>query len=268
MLALIMPSWFLPLVYKLLLLAFVVLSFRGFRKHWKAIKQEPEPNPSANKKQNAESFRPKLDLDIETSPILKGENCANSEAKPYYLTLDTESFDAIEELDTFTSQEAHSPIIALSWQVLDENKNLIREETHIIRRQGVMTDKAKSIHLISEEALHQGESLETVLRSFGQELEQVKVLVAHNLDYHLLAIRSAFDECELDAHLLNDKSLICTMMKGLELGFKRRKNGERAYPALEELFAHLYFSRPKIKLSYRSKTLRDIRLVSACLRRL
>ncbi len=272
MFALSLPSWFFPLVYKLFLLSFLVLTFLNFRKYSrkdkdKRTRKKGEPLWTKDGKQEP-SFRPKLDLDIETSPLINSTERAGSDAKPYYLVLDTESFDAIEEEDKFSPDTKLSPIIALSWQVLDQNKNLILEESHIIRREGTMTDKAKAIHLISDNALHQGEDLCEVLKAFAQDLEQCSVLVAHNLEYHLLALRSAMGECAMTDELLNQKSYVCTMMKGLELGFKRRANGERAYPKLDELFAHLYFARPRIELTYRSKTLRDIRLVSASLRRL
>ncbi len=272
MFALSLPSWFLPLVYQLLLLSFVLITFLNFRKHRRRAKHRSKRKKgealwTKGGKQES-SFRPKLSLDLDTSPILNQPKLASSQAKPYYLAFDTESFDAIEEGENFSLDTKLSPIIALSWQVLDQNKNLILEESHIICREGKMTQEAKAIHLISEEELHQGEDLEQVLKLFMQEFERCSVLVAHNLDYHLLALRSAMNECSMNDEPLNEKSYICTMMKGLELGFKRRANGERAYPALDELFAYLYFARPRIELTYRSKTLRDIRLVSSCLRRL
>ncbi len=217
----------------------------------------------------SESFRPKLSLDIETSPIINPSERASSEAKPYYLIFDTESFDAIEERDDIELHEGRrSPIIALSWQILDQNKNLILEESHIIRRKRRMTDKAKAIHHITEGELRRGDDLTEVLNRFCEVLHQCPVVVAHFLDYHIEAVRWACSERGLDNRIFFDKEYICTMMKGLELGFKRRANGERAFPKLDELFAYLYFARPNIELHYRSKTLRDIRLVSASLRRL
>lgn len=214
------------------------------------------------------SFRPKLELDVDSSPILNPHYLKEvSDDTPYFLVFDTESFDAIEEDKDFSLSEL-SPIIALSWQLLNKNKQLLHETSYVIRRSGTMTDKAKAIHLITDKEIHQGAKLEGVLTLFLADLIKSKVLVAHNLHYHLEALYFAMAECCLDDKEIKQKNLLCTMMKGLELGFKRRQNGERLYPALDELFAYLYFARPRIKLTYQSKTLRDIRLVSACLRRL
>ncbi len=230
----------------------------------KAKKQAPQ----------GKTFRPKLSIDVETSPILNPINkqsrrkTGNTCSSATFLVIDTESFDAIEVEDGEIKEPKYSPIIALSWQVLDQDKRLIKEASHIVRRSGTMTAKAKAIHLITERHLAQGEELQEVLKLFTKDLRSCPVLVAHNLNYHLQALCSAYAEYSLDDTELLGKTYLCTMMKGLEIGFKRRKNGERLYPSLGELFAYLYFARPSVKLTYTSKTLRDIRLVSACLRRL
>ncbi len=223
---------------------------------------------SQNKALNCPSFRPKLQLDIDTSPVINPATKGKVSEEAYYLVFDTESFDAIEEEDDFSYSQSHSPVIALSWQVLNKEKRCLSEASYIIRRGGQMSDTAKAIHLITDEELHSGKEINEVMDLFISAVQSSPCLVAHNLDYHLGAIRSLFAECGLDDSPLNEKVYLCTMMKGLELGFKRRANGERLYPALDELFAYLYFGRRHIDLTYRSKTIRDIRLCSACLRRL
>ena len=52
---------------------------------------------------------------------------------------------------------------------------------------------------------------------------------------------------------------------GRQLGFKHMKD-TALYPSLDELFGYLFFKRMHLPLSYRSKTVRDIKLVAACLR--
>ena len=54
---------------------------------------------------------------------------------------------------------------------------------------------------------------------------------------------------------------------GRSLGFKRSASGEVLYPRLSELFGQLYFARPSLRVRYTSKTVRDVRLCAASLRR-
>lgn len=213
----------------------------------------------------AESFRPRLRLSIEESELF-GLGAGSPNA-PYYLVLDTETFDAI---DPEMPQEAWSPsrIVALSWQLTDRAGQAIKEESHTLRQAGTMQPEAVRIHGISNEQMQQGEAPLLVLHKLMQDLEEAEIVVAHNAWFHLSTLTAELQAHGLDTSTLEGKSYICTMEWGRDLGCKIGGDGRKLYPRLDELFGFLYFGRLAVPISYRSKTLRDVRLVAACLRRM
>ncbi len=209
-------------------------------------------------------FTPLKALDIDEHKLLRPEvNEVTGQA--YFFVFDTESFDVIRQEE---EESLPSPLVALSWQILDAQHKLIEECSYIIKQEGTLSAEAQNIHLISPKEIAEGEDENSVLELFFQALEPCSVLVAHNVDYHLRSIEYACQRQGMSSEGLKKKKFLCTMQKGLELNFKHSWDGRRLYPALDELFGYLYFSRPKISIRYRKKTLRDIRLVSACLRKL
>ena len=95
-----------------------------------------------------------------------------------------------------------------------------------------------------------------------------KTIVAHNLQFHKTVLASDLERLGLSAlatQLAHYPNGVCTMEWGRQLGFKHMKD-TALYPSLDELFGYLFFKRMHLPLSYRSKTVRDIKLVAACLR--
>ncbi len=223
-----------------------------------------EDRPRGQDKLQSEAFRPRLEVDVDSSALTRLSPSGAQEA--YWLVLDTETFDAIDTEQG--AQGAVSPIVALSWQLLDRHYGLIEEHSYIVRRSGTMTDDAVDIHGISNAMLEQGETPQSVYSHFATAVERAAVLVAHNLDFHLQSLATDLDEAHALRQRLYALPRLCTMHMGRDLGFKVGVQGHLLYPRLDELFGFLYFQRPTIKLSYSSKTLRDVRLVSACLRAL
>ena len=164
---------------------------------------------------------------------------------------------------------APSPIILLSWQVLDATGACLSEETHLIRRSASITEEATALHGITTELMEsEGEELRPVLERLLQAVSEAKVLVAHNVRFHRTLVLSELEAVGLPTASLEVLPTLCTMERGRVLGFKRRASGEAAYPKLSELFGYLYLHQPAVHVCFRHKGLRDVRLCAACLRQL
>lgn len=213
------------------------------------------------------AFRPRLEVDVDRSEILRPP-LVPPHSLPYYLVLDTETFDAIEPSSLDEQGKFVSPLVALSWQLTDQAGRPIREESLIVRQRGAMQAEAIAIHGITNEQMAQGIEAEDALRLLCQDLTLAETIVAHNAAFHLGIIRHELLRLGLSAQPLEGKPQICTMLWGSALGFKTSARGQALYPNLSELFAYLHYGRLHCSLRYTSKTLRDVRLCSACLRSL
>ena len=223
---------------------------------------------------SAHSYRPPrgrgtpvlVEVDVDSSPLFDCK--ASPEAPPHYLVFDTETLDVLHEEEVGEDVEP-SPLILLSWQVLDATGACLSEESHLIRRTAPITEEATSLHgITTEEMEREGEELRPVLKRFLQAVSRVKILVAHNVRFHRTLVRSELSAVGLPTEPLEALPTLCTMERGRVLGFKRRDTGEALYPKLSELFGYLYLHEPEVSIRFRQKGLRDIRLCAACLRQL
>lgn len=210
-----------------------------------------------------------VEVDVDSSPLFVAT--APAEAPPYYLVFDTETQDVLHEEEDgrlHKDQElAPSPLILLSWQVLDEVGSCLSEETHLIRRSCPITPEATALHHITTEQMDQeGEELRSVLLRFLEVAETCQVLVAHHLRFHLRLLFSELEAVGLPKDGLEALRTLCTMERGRILGFKRSTSGEATYPKLSELFGYLYLHQPEVHVRFRQKGIRDVRLCAACLR--
>lgn len=212
-----------------------------------------------------------VEVDVDSSPLFVAT--APTEAHPYYLVFDTETQDVLHEEEEgrlHKDQElAPSPLILLSWQVLDESGSCLSEETHLIRRSSPITPEATALHHITTEQMtKEGKELRSVLLRFLEVAATCQVLVAHHLRFHLRLLFSELEAVGLSKGTLEDLPTLCTMERGRILGFKRSASGEATYPKLSELFGYLYLHQPKVHVRFHQKGLRDVRLCAACLRQL
>lgn len=235
-----------------LLLALGLLLRRGLR----ARSSHPTPSNTP-----PPAFRARVAVDIDTSQLTTPRFI--HQGTPYVLVVDTETFDAIPDEPEIALQ-TFSPAVALSWQILDRGGNCLGEYSHILRRSGMMADDAIDLHGISNDAMHRGEDPRAVYSRLLADAQLVECIAAHNLAFHLGTICEDLHRLAIPDQALRLLSGICTMEHGRSMGFKRYE-GRALYPRLDELFAWCYFGRLNIELSYTSKTLRDVRLVAACL---
>lgn len=219
----------------------------------------PQPSPAPP------PFRPTSLIELERSALCTPTPAPKGVA-PMWLVLDTETAEAIP------TQEAEaegfvSPAVCLSWMVLDSELQLIREQHHILRRSHPISAQATALHGISAEAMAGGDDAHSIYLRLLEDMRLCPRWAGHNLAFHLGIISADLEALGLGALPAEPTAeRLCTMQYGRMLGFKRRADGTALYPRLEELFGHLYFGNRHISVSYRSKGLRDIRLVMACLK--
>ena len=207
-----------------------------------------------------------VEVDVDSSPLF--DSPAPAEALPHYLVLDTETQDILHE-EEVGIEFAPSPIILLSWQVLDATGAYLSEETHLIRRSASITEEATALHGITTEQMEcEGEELRPVLERLLQAVSEAKSTrrTQRPLPSHPRPLRAG--SRRLPPASLEALPTLCTMERGRVLGFKRRASGEAAYPKLSELFGYLYLHQPAVHVHFRQKGLRDVRLCAACLRQL
>lgn len=207
-------------------------------------------------------------IDIDLCPWLMAplEQVHRAKAEPCYLILDTETLDAVQEE---LLERAPSPAVALSWALLDERGYCLREHSYVLRRSGVVSMEATALHGVSQAAMQEGVPPDQIYHMLLSDAREALWLVAHNLPFHLGVVTQDLESLGLNATPLNSLRPLCTMEVGRCMGFKcRRSEGRANYPSLGELFAYLYFGRLDVGYTYRSKTLRDLRLLGASLRQL
>lgn len=246
----------------LLLIILIFWAYRRRRHRDRPIKQPPRADIAEQRR--------RLEVDVDSSlltmpPPTQGD-------RSYYLVVDTETYELVSADEESQVVQQHAKPVAVSWQVLDDKGNLIKEASYILSPQdGVanMSEEAIRIHGITNSMLLEGADGDVVYGALSEVLPGCQALVAHNLPFHREVLLS--DLCQrgwetLAGSLKALPEQICTMAWGRQLGCKVGYRGEWLYPRLDELFGYLYFGRLHLPLCYRSKTLRDVRLVSACLR--
>lgn len=205
-------------------------------------------------------------VDIDHSPLFTADAGVLGQGGRVYLALDTETVDALDDEEGIGSL---SPAVALSWALLDERGHCLRECSYVLQRAATLSVEAIALHGITQVEMESGSPPERVYRMLLDDAERANWAVAHNLRFHLGVITQDLEALGLEATSLCRLSPLCTMELGRQLGFKgSRIQGEASYPSLGELFAYLYFGRLDVAYTYRSKSLRDIRLLGASLRRL
>ena len=108
----------------------------------KQLKQDRPPSPGLTPWAT--------EVDLSTHPLFHAPSLlAPLDAEPYFLVLDTETRDAIDEAPAEAVSQAlpsPSPVIALTWQVLDEDGRLMSEEYHLLRQEGRISPEATRLH--------------------------------------------------------------------------------------------------------------------------
>ena len=244
-----MPLAFIGCVILALMLGWALYLLYGMRRRSKLLREVATPLPSSPHHSG--------EIDVDSSQLF----CSVSPEghNPYWLVFDTETFDLIPD---------DARPIALSWQLLDESGAMLLEESYLLARVEHLSPEATALHGVTDEDLKlRAKSPREVYTLFLGDLSRASMVVAHHLAFHRSILAADLQQEGLEASPLLSARGLCTMEWGRSLGFKRSASGEVLYPRLSELFGQLYFARPSIRVRYTSKTVRDVRLCAASLRR-
>jgi len=158
-------------------------------------------------------------------------------------------------------------IVQLSYILYDSEKNeVLKVFDAIIKMKPGFTipEESVAIHGITNQmSAEQGVDIETVLEEFYQDAKDAKLIVAHNMDFDLTAVKMEFNrlltpdtkhkyntqidfldtikQCNYNSYCTMQSSIyICNLVVTLKNGDKYKK-----YPKLSELYKHLFNEEPK-----------------------
>jgi DNA polymerase III epsilon subunit-like protein len=160
---------------------------------------------------------------------------------PYYLFFDTETTGLLKNWNApITAFDNWPRLVQLAFITFDIKGNKLNEGNYIIKPDGFkIPNDASNVHNISnEKALREGLPLEFVLRNFQFLVNQVKVLVAHNISFDEKIIGAEFLRTNM-SNPLPKLQKICTMESTTNFC---RIEGPYGYkwPKLSELYYKLF----------------------------
>jgi DNA polymerase III subunit epsilon len=178
-----------------------------------------------------------------------------------YLFFDTETTGIPRNYKAPVSDLKNWPrLVQLAWMLVDEKATEIASAEYIVKPKGftIPADAARIHGISTEMAQQQGVDLVSVLKQIGPNIEQAKVLVAHNMQFDEKILGAEFLRAEFP-NLVESKKRQCTMQASTDFC---RLPGPYGYkwPKLDELYLKL-FNEP-LKGAHRA--LVDVRACARC----
>ncbi len=160
-----------------------------------------------------------------------------------FLIFDTETTGLPKRYDApLTDFDNWPRLVQLAWQVHDEHGNLLDVKNFIVRPDGFVIPRgAAKVHGITTEfAEKEGISLDIVLEEFNKVLNDVTVIVGHNIEFDLNILGAEYLRREmnttlLDLHAVDTKdeaTAYCALPGG--------KGGNFKWPTLDEMHKKLF----------------------------
>jgi DNA polymerase III epsilon subunit-like protein len=194
----------------------------------------------------------------------------SSEKEPSIVVFDVETTGFPMDYDAKASDVDNWPrITQFAWLVLDEDFNLINEESHYIKIPADVDIQkgAERVTGITKDFLNEhGKEIEPILEKFYNHVREVDNVVAHNLSFDKKVVESEYFRIK-KKRPFTGKFGICTMKRGTsfcELP-KPYGNGYK-WPKLEELAEECYGGHyTPILLEKGHNALYDAKVTAKCL---
>ena len=162
-----------------------------------------------------------------------------------YLTFDTETTGLPKNYSAPISDHENWPrMIQIAWQVNDKYGHLKSSECFIIKPKNfTIPYNSEQIHGIStEKALKEGNKLETILKKFNLEIENINYIIGHNINFDINILGAEFSRCDIKTKLLEKKSIDTGLISKEFCQLKGGLNGKFKMPKLIELHQILFNS--------------------------
>lgn len=159
----------------------------------------------------------------------------------FYLFFDTETTGVPRNYKAPVSDSSNWPrLVQLGWIVTDSEGHETKSNNYIIRPDGftIPADVAKLHGITTERALAEGVSLLGVLEEFVEDLESVRNIVGHNIEFDKNIIAAELYRNSMPYHF-NQWRSYCTMHASTNFCAIRGPYGFK-WPRLVELYKKLF----------------------------
>lgn len=217
---------------------------------------------SKKREQRLSNLRLKAEVDADRSSVLNPQKVKRRSRSPYYLVVDTETNKAVGEEGGADAADVDGlELLQVAFALLDEQARCYAEYSYVLQIKGEVMPEATAIHGLTQADARKGFAPHRVLDRLNNLVARCDTLVAHNLPFHKSVLIKAMEVEGLDTTELASHKSLCTMAWG------QQRLALTKHPSLSNLFGTLYYERPDLKVVYKNKSLRDVRLVGAILRK-
>jgi DNA polymerase III epsilon subunit-like protein len=161
---------------------------------------------------------------------------------PWVIVIDCETNGFADDYDSDITESENWPrIVSIAWIVMDDEGRKITEHYRVIKQEQPIWPAATRVHGITDEiAEKEGEPLNEVLELLMEEAKNVKVMVAHNIDFDIKVLQAEYHRLGMKVPFKRIRKR-CTMKLGAKYCEipKPYGNGYK-WPKLEELADHIY----------------------------
>lgn len=161
---------------------------------------------------------------------------------------------------SFSDISSWPRIVEIAWIILDGSLNPVGSSSYIVRPEGFkISAGASNVHgITTEKAITDGSPLRYVMACLAEDLSDVDILVAHNIDFDYPVVNCEFVRIKMPSSF-GRKQRYCTMRSTTELCHIPGMYGPK-WPKLEELYRFL-FSRP---FSEAHRAMNDVKATTEC----
>jgi DNA polymerase-3 subunit alpha len=164
-------------------------------------------------------------------------------ALQWFLIFDTETTGLPLRNDAPLEDLENWPrLVQLAWQVHDLNGKLVHSKDFTIKPEGfTIPYSAEKVHGIStKKALEEGFPLTEVLETFATDLENSRLLIAHNIDFDINIVAAEYLRTGI-ANLFLEKDKLCTKIESTEFcALPGGRGGKFKWPNLAQLYQKLF----------------------------